>query len=88
MPIVRICDADCTTVLKPGEAKELGWGYPRSYTEEAMEDIDGYFTALQEAAKQSRALFIEKRAIATKAFYSKYPNGKLPDDPEVTDVEA
>ena len=77
MPIMHICDADRKTILKPDEVCILGWGYKRIYSPEAYKDVAAYYEALQDAAKQSRLLFVELQEKAAQDFHKKYPNGRL-----------
>lgn len=87
MPIVQTCDADCETVLKPGEVHVAGWGQRRIYSPEAIKDVDAYYVALKEGAAKARLVFEKHQIAAAKSFHKKYPNGKLPDEPAVDATE-
>lgn len=87
MPIMQICDADCKTVLTRENSRAVGWGRKRVYSYEAARAVDAYYKMLQEAAQEARELFQKKQAAAAELFHKKYPDGKLPDDPDSEDVE-
>ena len=80
MPVVRICDADCKTVLTEQDVIEFHWGYSRGYSLKAMVDVDEYQQALSEAAGECRELFKKRQKAARIKFHRKYPKGKLPDE--------
>ena len=82
MPIMQICDADCKTVLTPDTLKVIGWGHKRIYSPEAIKDVEAYHEAVIAAAAEARVLFIKRQEKAAKAFHKKYPDGKLPDEPD------
>ncbi len=86
MPIVNICDADGKTVLKQHEEEKSNWGFPRTYSAEAMEAVDAYYNALLDAAKESRELFAKRRGAAARDFHVLYPDGKLPDEEDDKDA--
>ncbi len=86
MPIVNICDADGKTVLKQHEEEKSNWGFPRTYSTEAMTAVDVYYGALMDAALEGRVLFAKRRKAAADAFHKLYPDGKLPDEEDAKDA--
>lgn len=80
MPEVYLCDATGEP-LGPSEGFSSGWGHPRRYKEAVEADIDAYYLKLRESAEAARQLFVRLRAEARGRFYTKYPNGTLPDEP-------
>ena len=88
MPIMQICDADCKTVLTADTLRVIGWGQKRIYSAEAFADVEAYHKAIMKAAEAARAVYVEKQQEAAALFHEKYPDGKLPDEPdeEVADV--
>ena len=82
MPIMQICDADCKTVLTADTLRVIGWGQKRIYGPKAFKDVEAYHKAIMKAAEVARAVYVKKQGEAAKAFHEKYPEGRLPDEPD------
>ena len=79
MTKVSVCEASGAAIPE-GEERTSPWGWPRTYSREAMAAVDAYTRAVAAAATEARKVFRELRREAKEEFRSLYPDGKLPDE--------
>ncbi len=79
MTKVKTCDATGDTI-PDGDEQVSPWGFPRTYSREAMVAVDTYTRAVAAAAVEARKVFRELRREAKDEFRQLYPDGKLPDE--------
>lgn len=79
MATITVCDAS-GEMIPTGEEQVATWGFPRTYSPEAMVAVDAYTRAVAEAAIEARKVFRQLREEAREEFHSLYPEGKLPDE--------
>ena len=79
MAKVSVCDAS-GDVIPDGDEQTASWGWPRTYSREAMVAVDAYIRAVAVAAGEARKVFRALRQEAKEEFRQLYPEGKLPDE--------
>ena len=79
MAKVNMCEAS-GAMLPDGDEQTAPWGWPRTYSREAMVAVDAYTRAVAGAAIEARKVFRALRQEAKDEFRGLYPEGKLPDE--------
>ena len=79
MATVNLCEAS-GAIIPPGDEQVAPWGWPRTYSREAMVAVDAYTRAVAAAAAEARKVFRAMRQEAKEEFRQFYPDGKLPDE--------
>ena len=79
MATVNLCEAS-GAIIPVGDEQMAPWGWPRTYSREAMVAVDAYTRAVADAAREARKVFRAMRQEAREEFRQLYPDGKLPDE--------